>query len=88
VTKSTTKSVSADQVVVGVHEAKTHLSQLLARAEAGEEIAIARRGEVVARLVPVRRAGRRQLGLDAGRVVVADDFDAPLPDDLAEALGA
>jgi prevent-host-death family protein len=72
---------------VGVHEAKTHLSRLLERVEAGEEIEIARRGEVVARLVPVRTARVPQLGLDAGRVIIADDFDAPLPDELRAAFG-
>ncbi len=76
-----TKSVTG-----GVHEAKTHLSRLLERVEAGEEIDIARRGEVVARLVPVRSARVPRLGLDAGRVVIADDFDAPLPDDLLSAF--
>jgi prevent-host-death family protein len=73
--------------VFGVHEAKTHFSQLLARAEAGEVVEIARRGEVVARLVPVRHPGRRQLGVDAGRVTIGEDFDAPLPEDLAGAFG-
>jgi prevent-host-death family protein len=67
---------------VGVHEAKTNLSKLLERVSAGEEIAITRRGEEVARLVPARRPGARRLGLDRGRWVVPDDFDAPLPDDL------
>ena len=68
--------------VVGVHEAKTHLSRLLERVSAGEEIEIARRGEVVAKLVPADRARRRRLGLDVGRVKVSDDFDAALPDEL------
>jgi prevent-host-death family protein len=67
---------------VGVHEAKTNLSKLLARVSAGEEIAITRRGEEVARLVPVRRTGARRLGIDRGRWEVPDDFDAPLPDDV------
>ena len=51
---------------VNVHQAKTHLSRLLVRVEAGEEIVIARNGKPVARLVgcgsvpeaPIRRAGR------------------------------
>ncbi len=37
---------------IGIHQAKTHFSKLLRRVEAGEEIHITRRGEVVARLVP------------------------------------
>ena len=64
---------------VGVHEAKTHLSRLLDDVAAGEEVVITRRGTVVARLVPGVPPVRR-LGMDRGRYVVPDDFDAPLPD--------
>jgi prevent-host-death family protein len=71
---------------VGVHEAKTNLSRLLERVSAGEEIVITRRGEEVARLVPARRAVVRRLGVDRGRFVVPDDFDAPLPEELLAAF--
>jgi prevent-host-death family protein len=71
---------------VGVHEAKTHLSRLLEDVAAGEEIVITRRGEEVATLVPVRRSSKRRFGMDRGRFVVPDDFDAPLPDDLLDAF--
>lgn len=65
---------------VNVHEAKTHLSKLLARVAQGEEIIIARAGRPVARLVPaVRPRGRRILGTDEGKIFIANDFDAPLP---------
>jgi prevent-host-death family protein len=67
---------------VGVHEAKTNLSKLLVRVAAGEEIAITRRGEEIARLVPAPRSGERHFGIDRGRWVVPDDFDAPLPDEV------
>jgi prevent-host-death family protein len=74
---------------VGMHEAKTKLSQLVERAEAGEDIVIARNGRPVARLVPV--TGRTALaavhGALRGHVHFADDFDE-LPDDIAEAFGA
>lgn len=66
---------------VGVHEAKTHLSRLIELAGAGEEVTITRRGEAVAKLVPVRGAPRR-FGVDRGRFDVPDDFDAPLPDEV------
>lgn len=71
-----------------MHEAKTHLSRLLARVEGGEEILISRSGKPVARLVPARRArGRRQGGRFVGKGRIADDFDAPLPPEvLAEFL--
>jgi prevent-host-death family protein len=65
---------------VNVHEAKTHLSRLLARVAAGEEVVIARAGKPVARLVAItRRRKRRVLGLDEGKGWIADDFNAPLP---------
>ena len=72
----------AIRTTVNVHQAKTHLSKLLERVEAGEEVIIARAGEPVARLIPFARPGKRTLGLDAGQGFIAADFDAPLPDDL------
>ena len=70
---------------VNIHEAKTHLSRLLARVLAGETIVIAKAGKPVARLVPMGgNPPQRELGRDAGRVWIADDFDAPLPEDLLE----
>ncbi|MEJ7832146.1 MAG: type II toxin-antitoxin system prevent-host-death family antitoxin [Nocardioides sp.] len=70
---------------VGVQEAKTHLSRLLHDVAAGEEVLITSRGEVVARLVPPR--AERQLGRDIGAIVIGDDFDDPLPPDLAAVFG-
>jgi len=68
---------------VNVHEAKTHLSRLLQRVAAGEEITIARAGIPIARLVAIEStAPKRPLGFAKGQVWVADDFDAPLPADL------
>ena len=70
-------------VEVNVHEAKTHLSRLLARVARGEEVVIARAGKPVARLVPMTRPkGPRVLGRDKGKLVIAEDFDAPLPPEL------
>jgi len=70
---------------VNVHDAKTNLSRLLLRVAAGEEVIIARAGKPVARLVPYEEAPpRRVLGQDAGHVHIAEDFDAPLPEDLLD----
>ena len=52
--------------VVNVHEAKTHLSRLLAQVEAGEEVIIARNGKPVARLVSVQRRGQAAFRLLEG----------------------
>jgi len=71
---------------VGVHEAKTHLSRLLAEVAGGEEVLITSRGRVVARLAPPPAA--RQFGLDEGRFTVPVDFDGPLDNALLDAFGA
>jgi prevent-host-death family protein len=69
--------------MVNIHEAKTHLSKLIARVEAGEEIVIARDGAAVARLVPVQQPiVKRVPGRDRGLFSVPEDFDAPLPADI------
>jgi prevent-host-death family protein len=68
---------------VGVHQAKTHLSELLRRVAAGEEILIVRGGQPAAKLVPVDQLGKRPLGT-CPEMGVPDDFDAPLPDDLVD----
>jgi prevent-host-death family protein len=68
--------------IVNIHEAKTHLSRLLARVAAGDEVIIAKAGTPIARLVPVAPSGQRSLGADRGRGFIADDFDAPLPEKI------
>lgn len=67
--------------IVTVHAAKTTLSQLLERAQAGEEIIIARGRVPVARLVPLEPRPTRQFGLYAGQITVGPEFFAPLPAD-------
>lgn len=73
--------------LVGVHEAKTHLSRLIEDVAAGEEVVITRRGQAVATLGPPPSRASRRFGMDEGRFVVPDDFDAPLPDELLDAFG-
>jgi prevent-host-death family protein len=68
---------------VNVHEAKTQLSRLLKRVTEGEEITISRAGVPVAKLIAVTPANvARPLGAMEGQIYIAEDFDAPLPDDL------
>jgi prevent-host-death family protein len=72
---------------VNIYEAKTRLSELVDKANSDEEIIIARNGRSVARIVKyVPERAPRHLGALAGRVRVADDFDAPLPDELLAAF--
>jgi len=65
---------------VNVLEAKTKLSALLAEVEAGGEVIIARAGIPVARLVAVEKLPARRLGIDDGRIEIADDFDSFVPE--------
>ena len=67
---------------INVQEAKTHLSRLLARVEAGEEIVIARDGRPIARLVSIHEHAVRAAGSAKGEFSVPDDFDAPLPEEI------
>jgi len=66
-------------IEVNIHEAKTHLSRLLAQVEAGEEVVIARNGEPVAKLVAIgKNSKKRVLGQYRGQIIIADDFDDPV----------
>ena len=67
--------------VVNVHQAKTQLSRLLARVEAGEEVVIARRGEPVARLVACKPLTKRQPDVLKGKVLIPEEFLEPLPEE-------
>ena len=72
---------------VNIYDAKTRLSQLVQRAEAGEEIIIARGGRPAARLVPFRpTAVPRKPGRLRGRVRTRRSFDDPLPAGLFDHL--
>ena len=72
---------------VNIHEAKTHLSKLLTRVAAGEEIVISKAGKPVARLVPWNQnVKQRTPGLDRGLLTVPDDFDSSLPSEMMDAF--
>jgi prevent-host-death family protein len=74
---------------VNIHEAKTHLSRLVAEAAEGEEIVIAKAGRPVAKLTRIGHARKgRPLGTARGEVVIRADFDAPLPKEIRKAFGA
>ncbi len=65
--------------IVTIHTAKTTLSQLLARVEAGEEIVLARGKQPVAKLVPYQaRKAKRRFGKYKGVITIDDSFFEPL----------
>lgn len=73
--------------VVSMHQAKTNLSKLVQRAKAGETILLGAYGQIEAKLVPPDLdRPKKQIGILSGKLVVPDDFDAPLPDDILAAF--
>jgi antitoxin (DNA-binding transcriptional repressor) of toxin-antitoxin stability system len=73
--------------VVNIYEAKTQLSRLVDQAAAGDEVIIARGGKPIARLSQLTTPARQiRFGVLKGEVKVADDFDAPLPDEVIAAF--
>lgn len=72
---------------VNIHEAKTHLSKLLARVRKGEEIVLAKAGKPVAKIVPFEAPSKRRVpGSARGLVKIYDNFDDPLPDEILDAF--
>jgi prevent-host-death family protein len=69
-----------------LYAAKTHLSELVDRAAAGEEIVITKYGRPRARLVPLAKTRHRRPGRAKGKIWLAGNFDAPLPKRLLSAF--
>ena len=69
--------------MVSLYEAKTRLSALVDQAAAGEEIVIAKNGKPMAKLVPIEGTIKRTPGRLKGKIWIADDFDAPMPELVA-----
>ena len=67
-------------IQVNIHEAKTHLSKLLQRVMSGENVIIAKAGKPIAQLSPIATPTKQRIpGNDKGKVVIAPDFDDPVP---------
>lgn len=69
------------KTVVNIGEAKTSLSQLIAKSEAGQEVVIARNGQPVVRLVPVEPVESRELGMFPELNVPSEELMQPLSED-------
>ena len=68
---------------VNIYDAKTRLSQLVDKAAAGEDVVVSRNGKPLARITRLESPKRQiRFGLLKGKVRVAPDFDAPLPDEV------
>jgi prevent-host-death family protein len=73
-------------IVVPLAEAKNNLSKLVDDAAAGQIITIAKHGRALARLVPVGKICGQRIGAMKGKLVLPQDFDAPLPDEMLDAF--
>ena len=69
------------EIQVNIHEAKTHLSRLIERAEAGERVVIAKAGQPKVILTTIASGSPPQPGRFAGKIRLSADFDAPLSDE-------
>ncbi len=66
---------------VNIYEAKTRLSQLVDIAAAGEDVVIGRNGKPLVRITRLEQPKRKiRFGVLKGKMTIARDFDAPLPD--------
>lgn len=69
--------------MLNIHEAKTHLSRIVEEVAAGKEVIIAKAGKPMARLSPITPSvKKKKLGLLKGKIKIAGDFNAPLPDEV------
>ncbi|HEV2323418.1 MAG TPA: type II toxin-antitoxin system prevent-host-death family antitoxin [Terracidiphilus sp.] len=76
-------TTSKTPLTVNIFEAKTQLSKLVERAEKGHDTIIARAGKPVARITRLVSAKKPiRYGALKGKIWIADDFDAPLPEDF------
>jgi len=73
-------------IIVPLAEAKNNLSKLVDDAASGKVITIAKHGRALACLVPVKKPRGQRIGLMKGKLVLREDFDAPLPDDMLDAF--
>jgi prevent-host-death family protein len=77
------QTVSSAPQTVNIYQAKTQLSKLVDLASSGTDVVIARAGKPIARLTSLKKEKRTiNFGALQGKGWIADDFDAPLPDDL------
>ena len=73
-------------IIVPLAEAKNNLSKLVDDAAAGQVITITKHGRALARLVPAGKPCAQRIGAMKGKLVLPEEFDAPLPNDMLDAF--
>jgi prevent-host-death family protein len=67
---------------LSVETVQEQFPAFVSRVESGEEIILEKSGEPIAKVIPIKKRGKRVLGKERGKVWMSDDFNAPLPDEL------
>ena len=79
--------LGCNMATMNIHDAKTHFSKLINRVLEGEEMIIAKGGKRIVKMVPFEeQASVRKGGQFKGLIEIADNFDAPLPDEIAKSF--
>lgn len=74
-------------MITNMHLAKTHFSKLIAAVMRGEEVIIAKSGKPTAKIIPFSEdTPKRQFGVLKGKINIADDFDASLPNKILKSF--
>lgn len=72
---------------VNIHDAKTHLSQLILEASQGNPFVIAKAGKPMVRVVAIDQEAKPRLGMLGGAFAVPDDIDTPFRDEIEAMFG-
>ena len=71
--------------IINIHEAKTNLSRIIETVFRGSEVILAKAGKPMVKIVPLQAKKREiKFGVLKGKIRIAHDFDAPLPDDVLD----
>jgi antitoxin (DNA-binding transcriptional repressor) of toxin-antitoxin stability system len=69
-------------ISVSLEKVRDQFPAFLSKVESGEEIILEKGGEPIARVVPIKKKGKRILGKERGKIWMSDDFDEPLPEEI------
>lgn len=83
-----TESTANSPKMVNIHDAKTHLSQLILDASQGSPFIIAKAGKPMVKVISINQETKPRIGMLAGVFNVPDDIDTPFQDDIETMFGA
>ncbi len=69
-------------MILNISKIEEALPQIITKVEAGEEVLLEKSGEPFAKIIPIRKKGKRTLGTERGKIWMSDDFMDPLPENI------